>query len=627
VATITATNNFTPGQLVAITGLGGFNSPGATIVNGVITAAAPFTILTANGSSFTYALATQPATVTNFTAAFATSGLRQQTNVNTAYLDLSQVYGSSLTVSNALRLGSGGLLKTSPGNMLPYDSSTLINPATGVPYFTAAQVIALNMANDSGLVSTDQLFAAGDVRANENTELMSLQTLFVRNHNAIATQLAQANPTWTDDQLFQEARKLNIAEYQNIIYTQYLPALLGPDAPVYTGYDPTVDASISTEFSTVGFRFGHSILNNTINRDANNGSSLGAISLAQDFFDPNLVNPTGAIDPFTGFAGTDIGAYLKGDADNAAQAVDSMAVSAVRDLLFGNTPPGAPSGEDLIARDVWRARDDGIGNYNDVRVAYGLPAITNTQISETDPVTGTTFISHGFEQITSNVHVQFELENAYAGLVATGGFAGQIDPFVAGMAEDHVPGSDMGPLFTAILNKQFTNLAVGDQYFYLNESFNASELAIAAQGLTLGQIITTNTGVTNLQPDVFKFRPSVVGVVITNNPGHLPLGVANVTVELKNSSGTIIASTLTNANGYYAFAQQPAGNYTVVIVSPSGDTQIALSPTTVNDTGSNISEVNFLVEPTGTTTSLGTRLFDIAYAYVDATLNLVNELL
>ena len=46
------------------------------------------------------------------------------------------------------------------------------------------------MANDAHLVPDDQLFAAGDVRANENIELTSLQTLFVREHNRIADAIA-----------------------------------------------------------------------------------------------------------------------------------------------------------------------------------------------------------------------------------------------------------------------------------------------------------------------------------------------------------------------------------------------------------------------------------------------------
>src|SRR5262249_591488 len=153
-----------------------------------------------------------------------------------------------------------------PGNMLPYDNST---------YFTSAQLAIIHMANDSGMVDTDKLFVAGDVRANENVELTALQTLFVRNHNLIATKLQKAHPTWTDEQLYQEARKMNIAEYQYITYTEYLPDLLGPNAmPAYFGYNPKVSAAIATEFSTVAFRFGHSLLDGEIERHGNNGLDI-----------------------------------------------------------------------------------------------------------------------------------------------------------------------------------------------------------------------------------------------------------------------------------------------------------------------------------------------------------------
>jgi len=408
---------------------------------------------------------------------------------------------------------------------------------------------------DSGPLPESSLYAAGDVRANENTELTSLTTLFVRNHNAIAAELQQENPTWTDEQIFQEARKLNIAEYQNIIYTQYLPALLGPSyAPAYTGYNPSVNSSIATEFSTVAFRFGHSMLNNTIERDGNNGASVGNVPLAVDFFDPNLVNPSGAIDPFTGLAGTDIGAYLKGDADSSSQAVDAMAVSSVRDDLFETGTGQTAGGEDLISRDIWRARDDGIGNYNQVRVAFGLPAITNDA-------------THGFDQITSNVQVQQELETAYAGLIAQGGFAGDIDPFVAGMAEDHLPGSDMGPLFTAILANQFSRLENGDQFFYLNESFTSQDLGILQQGTTLGQIITTNTGVTNLQSDVFlnpvlsQQNGSSKGFY-TTSLGQLALTGSTTGTTLSSGLYNSLTSALSNPNdpGYLVLVDAN-GNY------------------------------------------------------------------
>jgi hypothetical protein len=151
----------------------------------------------------------------------STSNPLQQVNANTSYLDLSQVYGSSQVVADALRTFKGGLMKTSPGGFLPYDNTT---------YFTTDQIAALNMANDAQQVPTSSLFAAGDVRANENIELTAIQTLFVRNHNRLATELHSLHPSWTDEQLYQEARKLNIATEEMITYNEFLPAILGPNA-------------------------------------------------------------------------------------------------------------------------------------------------------------------------------------------------------------------------------------------------------------------------------------------------------------------------------------------------------------------------------------------------------------
>jgi len=95
----------------------------------------------------------------------STSNPRQQVNANTSFLDLSQVYGSSDVVEDALRSHSGGQLKTSPGNLLPYNNLT---------YFTQAQLNALNMANDAHQVPDANLFAAGDVRANANCQVRTV---------------------------------------------------------------------------------------------------------------------------------------------------------------------------------------------------------------------------------------------------------------------------------------------------------------------------------------------------------------------------------------------------------------------------------------------------------------------
>jgi hypothetical protein len=492
----------------------------------------------------------------------STSNPRQQVNAVTAYLDLSQVYGSTDFIADALRTHSGGLLKTSPGNLLPFNS---------LAYFTQAQLDALNMANDAQQVTSDKLFAAGDRRANENIELTAMQTLFVRNHNRLANELRQLDPKsfgfthWDDENLYQEARKLNIAEEEIITYTEFIPANLGPNAlPAFTGYNPNVNAGIATEFSTVGFRFGHSLLSNSVGRDNNDGTGITDvagdphINLVEDFFRPDLINPNGVTvnlvdrfgnpDPHTS---SDIGAILKADADGTANELDLLLIDEVRNILFG--VPHGP-GTDLAARDIQRARDHGIGTYNQVRVAYGLPEVER------------------FSDITSDNRVQQALRHTY-------GTVDQIDPFEGMLAEDHVSGADVGPTIQAILAKQFAALRDGDRYFYLNESFTTQELNLIAEGSTLTKVIEANTGITNLQDDAFFFKVSISGTVFLDpdgsgvrEPGEP--GLANVVIRLLDSNGNVLATTTTDAQGHYSFTDQTGipgtGVFTVQVVLPRG---------------------------------------------------------
>jgi hypothetical protein len=95
--------------------------------------------------------------------------------------------------------------------------------------------------------------------------------------------------------------------------------------------------------------------------------------------------------------------------------------------------------------------------------------------------------------------VQQELQQVY-------GSVDNIDPFEGGLAEDHVQGSDMGPLFTRIIADQFTRLRDGDRFFYLNEQFSPDELKLLQQGNTLAKVIEANTDVPNLQSDVMVFK-------------------------------------------------------------------------------------------------------------------------
>src|SRR5262249_5830868 len=264
-----------------------------------------------------------------------------------------------------------------------------------------------------------------------------------------------------------------------------------------TGYKPWVNPSISNEFSTALFRFAHSQLDNGVDRLNNDGTDIpdGGVDLAQAFFNPTLLNPAGVLDPFSGYLSTDIDPILKGAASGDAQEVDLLAVRDIRNLLFG--PPGS-GGSDLIARDIQRGRDHGLTDYNSMRVAYGLPRVTS------------------FAQITSNPQVQQKLQQLY-------GSVDNVDAFAGALAEDHLPGSDVGPLLQAGLVNQFTRLRDGDRFFYLNEQWNQEELQILRQSNTLAQRIEANTTITTLQSDVFTFKASIRGrVSVVSRPTVVP---------------------------------------------------------------------------------------------------------
>ncbi|MDP9174975.1 MAG: peroxidase [Planctomycetota bacterium] len=495
------------------------------------------------------------------------SNPRQQLTDITAYLDLSQVYGSDPGIALALR-STNGQLKTSPGNMLPYLNST---------YFTSAQLALFAKSsggtqNASGIVPTSQLFATGDVRGNENLELTAIQTVFMRNHNLIASKLHASHPTWSDEQLYQEARKINIAGYQAIVFNEWIPSVYGEDAmPGYTGYKSNVNPSISNEFATVAFRFGHSMVSPTIAREDNNGLRIGPdVQLSQDFFNPTLLNPKGVVDPFTGLHSTDIGPILKASSDGNGQAMDTMAVNDIRNLLFG--PIGA-GGEDLIARDIQRDRDNGVASYNTMRMAFGLPAVTS------------------FAQITSNVQVQHELAQAYPGGVNT------IDAFIGGIAEDHVSGSDVGPLFQAVMINQFTRLRDGDRFFYLNETMNSEESALFQQANSFSKVIEANTPLTNLQSNAMVFKASILGAVSNTSGGRM----AGIKVTITDETGAVTGTTVTDGAGHYYFSNQTGvagtGNYTVTLTLSSSQ-QVVSGPgvMAISRGDINLTEMNFTVD-------------------------------
>jgi hypothetical protein len=476
------------------------------------------------------------------TTGTSTANPRQQINQITAWIDGSMVYGSDATRAAALRTFSGGKLKvqsTAVGDLPPLNTAGLPN------------------ANDAHRAPDNQLFLAGDVRANENVELTAMQTLFVREHNRLADQIAKANPGLSDEEIYQRARALVIAEIQSITYNEWLPALLGPVALTpYRGYNPNVNPDVANEFSTAGFRL-HTQVNDDVEFFDNNGRPItftytddqghpvtvdGEVSLADAFFNPTLFGQTG------------VNGILKYAASTHAEAFDNQLVDSLRNFLFGL--PGA-GGLDLASLNIQRGRDHGLADYNTTRAAYGLPKVTS------------------FAQITSDPVLQQKLKDLY-------GNVNNIDLWVGAMAEDHVRGSSTGPLVRRIIADQFQRLRDGDR-FWFERTFSGAQLA-QLEHTTLADVIERNTGVRGLQGDVFFFKARVEGQVFADANGNGrqdrgEAGVAGVTVELLNSDGAVIATTRTGRDGRYYFTQFPeTGDYQVRVTPPAGSVPTTAGP-------------------------------------------------
>src|SRR6516164_9407794 len=431
-------------------------------------------------------------------------------NAITGWLDASMVYGSSQATSDFLRLPDGHM-KTSDGNNLP-----IVNGA----------------------------FLAGDVRVQENPALTALQTLFVREHNYQVDLLHQEHPTWSGDELYEQARAIVTAEIENITYSEFLPHLLGPNAiEPYHGYDPTVDPRITEQFAGAAFRFGHSIVSDETARLTEQGAVNGPTLELKDTF---FLSPT----DFTADSGAD--GFLRELASDSSLALDARIVDGLRNFLSD-----PPDGQDLAAIDIQRGRDLGLGTLNQTRVALGLMPYTS------------------FNQITSDPGTLQALRQAY-------GSVGNVDLFTGGLAENHLPGAMVGQTFEAIIATQFENLRDGDRLWFQNQGFDPQTLAQIEQ-TTLADIIERDTNTQHIQDDVFVTydrHSGTAGGVPSTNPDapQLVIGSAGPDTLTGGPQGDILVAgtgqqTMTGGGGAdkFVFDQAVPTNATITDFLPGTD--------------------------------------------------------
>ena len=408
-----------------------------------------------------------------------TSTPREQVNSITAYIDGSNVYGSDQARADFLRAGQDGMLKTTLAAngevLLPFNRSVDPFPNANPPV----------MPGDTP-PPAEELFLAGDVRANEQLGLTAVHTLFVREHNRLAAELAArsdlallvansgrnpGNPADVDEFIYQSTRKAVGAEIQAITYEEFLPMLLGPDAlPAYTGYDDTVNAALSNEFANAAYRVGHTLLSPQIQLVDALGVGQGSVALRDAFFNPQFVQDHG------------VELLLNGLALQEAQSVDAKVIDEVRNFLFAE----GNGGLDLAAVNIQRGRDHGLPSYNDARRGLGLVPRTS------------------FDEITSDSQVAAAIESQYDCIE-------DVDLWLGAIAEDPAGGGLVGELLREILVDQFTRSRDGDRFFYLNDLLLVDLFPNIGQ-TRLSEVILRNSTIGAMQVNAFLAVPEPVNL-------------------------------------------------------------------------------------------------------------------
>lgn len=388
-----------------------------------------------------------------------TNNPRQQINQITAFIDASNVYGSDIVRANELREFQGGMLKSSDGKKNIYDGNFLPFNVNGL-YNAAPPPL-----------EAEEYFLAGDIRVNEQSGLTAMHTLFMREHNRLAKEMARKffpgqnlRDPKIDEEIYQKTKAMVTAELQVITYYEFLPALLGTqNLPSYEGYKAGVNPNIPNEFSGALYRVGHTMLPLLLDRRDVNGQSLegGPVPLANVFFRPGVILNDG------------VESFLMGLSRQLIQEIDARIHDSVRQMLF--VPPVQ---FDLGAINIQRGRDHGLASYNQIRSELGL----ETKIS--------------FSDISSDQETVRRLKEAYDNDLS------KIDLWLGGVSEDHLPGSSTGELVGKVVSEQFQRVRDGDRFYF--ENYLPQEMIYDLKNTRLSDIIRKNTKIKNIQKEVFR---------------------------------------------------------------------------------------------------------------------------
>ena len=362
----------------------------------------------------------------------------------------------------------------------------------------------------------DAHYITGDGRGNENIGLSAVHHVFHSEHNRLVDQVkdkalasgdlaflnewllqpATEFPTsadglvWNGERLFQAARFGNEMMYQHLVFEEF-GRKIAPDIDLFAPIGPntSIDPAIFAEFAHVIYRFGHSMLTETVD-SVNADGSRSDMTLFDAFLNPLAF---GGDEPYSHREAA--GAIVRGMTGQVGNEIDEFVTAALRDNLVG-----LPL--DLVALNIARGRETGMPSLNEARRQFQDIAGGDTQLaaytswvdfalSIKHPASLVNFIAAYGTHDTVTSEATMEGKRAAATKLVLGGtgaptdrldflnargaWAGDdlgglenVDLFVGGLAEEKMPfGGMLGSTFTFVFRLQMENLQAGDRFYYL----------------------------------------------------------------------------------------------------------------------------------------------------------------
>ncbi|MHC5347851.1 peroxidase family protein [Metapseudomonas furukawaii] len=459
--------------------------------------------------------------------------------------------GEGISLANAVRTGHAFLDDIA-------HSANPFNSQTGALLTPDADTVA---GTDDGSTATydnellDAHYIAGDGRVNENIGLTAVHHVFHSEHNRLVDHTKQvilesgdldflnqwllepvgaipadtSTLVWNGERLFQAAKFGTEMQYQHLVFEEFarkvqpnVDAFLAP-----TGFDASIDPSIVAEFAHVVYRFGHSMLTETIDRlDPNFVSS--EIGLIAAFLNPLAFAESGAT------ADAAAGAIVRGVTRQTGNEIDEFVTEALRNNLLG-----LPL--DLATINIARGRDAGIPSLNAARREF-FEATGDSQLAAYtswadfmgglkheaslinfiaaygthDTITGVTSVEAKRAAAMAIVlGGEGSPEDRLDFLHGTGAWASDangvtttgldlVDFWIGGLAEKQMPfGGLLGSTFNFVFETQLEALQNGDRFYYLARLAGLNFLA-EMENNSFAKMVMRNTDVDRLPADIFS---------------------------------------------------------------------------------------------------------------------------